>query len=94
MLAGIAARTNRIQLGALVTGVTYRNPAFLAKVVTTFDVVSSGWAILGIGAAWNEVERAHYGVPACVVEWVTEDGPVHAVGLTSECAPERLKPPA
>jgi F420-dependent oxidoreductase-like protein len=61
VLAGIAARTRKIRLGTLVTGVTYRNPAFLAKVVTTLDVVSSGRAILGIGAAWNEDEHRGYG---------------------------------
>src|SRR4051794_16282664 len=54
LLGGVAARTSGIQLGAMVTGVTYRNPAFLAKVVTTLDVISSGRAILGIGAAWND----------------------------------------
>ena len=63
LLGGVAARTARIQLGAMVTGVTYRNPAFLAKVVTTLDVVSSGRAILGIGAAWNEEESRAYGYP-------------------------------
>ncbi|TMD47291.1 MAG: LLM class flavin-dependent oxidoreductase, partial [Chloroflexi bacterium] len=51
-LAGIAARTKKVRLGTLVAGVTYRNPAFLAKEVTTLDIVSSGRAILGIGAAW------------------------------------------
>jgi F420-dependent oxidoreductase-like protein len=61
ILAGVAARTSKIKLGAMVTGVTYRNPAFLAKVVTTLDVVSSGRAILGIGAAWNEDESRAYG---------------------------------
>jgi len=61
VLAGVAARTSRIRLGAMVTGVTYRNPAFLAKVVTTLDIVSSGRAILGIGAAWNEEESRAYG---------------------------------
>jgi len=61
LLSGVAARTSRIQLGAMVTGVTYRNPAFLAKVVTTLDIVSSGRAILGIGAAWNEDESRAYG---------------------------------
>jgi F420-dependent oxidoreductase-like protein len=61
LLAGVGARTSRISLGAMVTGVTYRNPAFLAKVVTTLDVVSSGRAILGIGAAWNEDESRAYG---------------------------------
>jgi len=63
LLGAVAARTSRIQLGAMVTGVTYRNPAFLAKVVTTLDVVSSGRAILGIGAAWNEDESLAYGYP-------------------------------
>jgi F420-dependent oxidoreductase-like protein len=61
LLSGLAARTSRIRLGAMVTGVTYRNPALLAKMVTTLDVVSSGRAILGIGAAWNEEEHRGYG---------------------------------
>jgi F420-dependent oxidoreductase-like protein len=61
VLAGMAARTKKVRLGTLVSGVTYRNPAFLAKVVTTLDVVSSGRAILGIGAAWNEDEHRGYG---------------------------------
>lgn len=61
LLGGVAARTSRIFLGTMVTGVTYRNPAFLAKVVTTLDVVSAGRAILGIGAAWNEDESRAYG---------------------------------
>ena len=61
LLGGIAARTRRASLGTMVTGVTYRNPALLAKEVTTLDVVSGGRAILGIGAAWNEDEHAGYG---------------------------------
>ncbi|HYT25575.1 MAG TPA: LLM class F420-dependent oxidoreductase [Actinomycetota bacterium] len=61
LLGALAARTERARLGALVTGVTYRNPALLAKIVTTLDVISSGRAILGIGAAWNEDEHAGYG---------------------------------
>ena len=60
-LGGLAARTTRILLGTLVTGVTYRNPALLAKMVTTLDTVSAGRAILGIGAAWNEDEHLGYG---------------------------------
>ena len=52
-LAALAAQTNRVRLGTLVTGVTYRNPALLAKMVTTLDVISGGRAVLGIGAAWN-----------------------------------------
>lgn len=63
VLGGIAARTSRIVVGTLVTGVTYRNPAFLAKVVTTLDVMSKGRALLGIGAAWNEAEHVGYGIP-------------------------------
>ena len=61
-LAGLAARTTSVRLGALVTGVTYRNPAILAKTVTTLDVISGGRAMLGIGAAWNEDEHRGYGV--------------------------------
>ncbi len=61
LLGAVAARTSRVQLGTMVTGVTYRNPAFLAKVVTTLDVVSAGRAILGIGAAWNDEESRAYG---------------------------------
>lgn len=60
-LAALAARTKRVRLGTLVTGVTYRNPAFLAKEVTTLDVISAGRAILGLGAAWNEDEHGGYG---------------------------------
>src|ERR1700704_1287338 len=56
-LAALAARTSRVRLGTLVTGVTYRNPALLAKTVTTLDVLSSGRAIMGLGAAWNEEEH-------------------------------------
>ena len=60
-LAALSQRTSRVRLGTLVTGVTYRNPAILAKTVTTLDVLSGGRAILGIGAAWNEDEHRGYG---------------------------------
>jgi F420-dependent oxidoreductase-like protein len=60
-LAALARETKRVRLGTLVTGVTYRNPAFLAKTVTTLDVISGGRAILGLGAAWNEEEHRGYG---------------------------------
>ena len=61
-LAALAASTSKVKLGTLVTGVTYRNPALLAKEVTTLDVISKGRAILGIGAAWNESEHRGYGI--------------------------------
>ena len=61
-LAALASRTTSVLLGTLVTGVTYRNPAILAKTVTTLDVISGGRAMLGIGAAWNEDEHRGYGV--------------------------------
>jgi F420-dependent oxidoreductase-like protein len=62
LLGALAARTDRAMLGTLVTGVTYRNPAILAKIVTTLDVISGGRAFLGIGAAWFDVEHAALGV--------------------------------
>ena len=61
-LSALATQTSRVKLGTLVTGVTYRNPALLAKQVTTLDVISKGRAILGIGAAWNESEHIGYGI--------------------------------
>jgi F420-dependent oxidoreductase-like protein len=61
LLGALAARTTRVELGTLVTGVTYRNPALLAKMVTTLDVISHGRAILGIGAAWYDVEHVGLG---------------------------------
>jgi F420-dependent oxidoreductase-like protein len=61
LLGALAARTNRVKLGTLVTGVTYRNPAMLAKMITTLDVISHGRAILGIGAAWYDVEHEGMG---------------------------------
>jgi F420-dependent oxidoreductase-like protein len=60
-LAALSQRTTKVRLGTQVTGVTYRNPAFLAKVVTTLDVISKGRALMGIGAAWNEDEHRGYG---------------------------------
>lgn len=62
LLGALAARTRRVQLGTLVTGVTYRSPAILAKMITTLDVISRGRAVLGIGAAWYDVEHQGLGV--------------------------------
>jgi F420-dependent oxidoreductase-like protein len=61
LLGALAARTERARLGALVTGVTYRNPALLAKAVTALDVISGGRSYLGIGAAWFEFEHEALG---------------------------------
>jgi F420-dependent oxidoreductase-like protein len=60
-LNALARETKRVRLGTLVTGVTYRNPAMLAKLTTTLDVISGGRAILGLGAAWNEAEHRAFG---------------------------------
>jgi F420-dependent oxidoreductase-like protein len=62
-LGFLAGRTERVTLGLLVTGVTYRYPALLAKTVATLDVLSGGRAQLGIGAAWFEREHRALGVP-------------------------------
>ncbi|HXN04686.1 MAG TPA: LLM class F420-dependent oxidoreductase [Candidatus Acidoferrum sp.] len=60
-LAALARETSKVKLATLVTGVTYRNPALVAKMVTTLDVISKGRAICGIGAAWNDSEHLGYG---------------------------------
>ncbi len=90
-LGFLAGRTTTTQLGVLVTGVTYRHPGLLAKVVTTLDVLSGGRATLGIGAAWYEREHLGLGVPfpplaerferleetlrICLQMWSEDDGP-------------------
>jgi F420-dependent oxidoreductase-like protein len=90
-LGYLAAKTSRIRLGLLVTGVTYRRPGLLAKIVTTLDVLSQGRAQLGIGAAWFEREHVGLGVPfppvperlqwleetlqICLKMWSDDNGP-------------------
>jgi F420-dependent oxidoreductase-like protein len=61
LLAGLAMKTDHVLLGSLVSPITFREPALLAKVVTTLDVVSGGRAVLGIGAAWDTEEHEAYG---------------------------------
>jgi F420-dependent oxidoreductase-like protein len=94
-LGFLAGRTERIRLGLMVTGVTYRHPGLLANIVTTLDVVSQGRAQLGIGAAWYEREHLAYGVPfppvserferleetlqICRQMWSDDDGPYEGV---------------
>ncbi|MDT5339979.1 MAG: hypothetical protein QOD90_5484, partial [Mycobacterium sp.] len=60
-LGALAAATEKVQLGTLVTGNTYRNPTLLAKAITTLDVISQGRAILGIGTGWYELEHDSLG---------------------------------
>jgi F420-dependent oxidoreductase-like protein len=90
-LGFVAGRTERLRLRLLVTGVTYRPPGLLAKIVTTLDVVSGGRAELGIGAAWYEREHRGLGVPfpptaerferleeaiqICLQMWSDDNGP-------------------
>jgi len=62
-LSYLAALTQKVKLGTLVSGVIYRYPAILVKTVTTLDVLSGGRAYLGIGAAWFEREALGLGVP-------------------------------
>ncbi len=62
-LGYLAAHTSTIPLGMLVSGVTYRHPGLLAKIVSTLDVLSGGRAVLGLGAAWFEREHRGLGVP-------------------------------
>jgi F420-dependent oxidoreductase-like protein len=90
-LGYVAAVTERMTLGVLVTGVMYRHPGLLAKIVTTLDVLSGGRARLGIGASWYEREQRGLGVPVvpvaerferleetlqiCLQMWSDDNGP-------------------
>ncbi len=74
LLAGMAVATERVRMGLLVTGVTYRNPALLAKIATTVDHLSRGRLEFGIGAAWAANEHEMYEIR----------GLDHRVGLLSE----------
>ena len=94
-LGFLAGQTERVALGLMVTGVTYRHPGLLAKIVTTLDVLSGGRALLGIGAAWYEREHLALGVPfppvaerferleetlqVCRQMWSDDDGPFDGV---------------
>ena len=61
MITATAVVTNRVKLGILVTGNTYRNPALLAKMAATVDQISNGRLILGIGASWYKREHEAFG---------------------------------
>ncbi len=62
-LAAGAATTQRLRVGCLVTGVTYRHPSVLAKMAATVDQISNGRLEFGLGAAWHEMEHRVYGIP-------------------------------
>jgi len=92
-LGYLAAKTDRMTLGLLVTGVMYRYPGLLAKIVTTLDVLAGGRSRLGIGASWYEREQRGLGVPVvpmserferleetlriCLQMWSPDNGPFH-----------------
>jgi F420-dependent oxidoreductase-like protein len=61
LLSALAVTTNRLRLGQLVSPITLRNPALLAKIVTSVDVISGGRALLGMGAGWDTDEHRRYG---------------------------------
>src|SRR5258708_997273 len=63
VLSAFAAITNRLRIGLMVTGSTYRHPAILANIGATVDVISNGRLEFGIGAGWNETEHNAYGIP-------------------------------
>jgi len=63
LLGALAARTERLRVGLMVTGNTYRHPAVLANIGATVDHISHGRLDFGIGAGWNELESNMYGIP-------------------------------
>lgn len=63
LLAACAARTERLRVGLMVTGNTYRHPAVLANMGATVDIIAHGRLDFGIGAGWNELEHSWYGIP-------------------------------
>jgi len=63
LLTALAASTERLRVGLMVTGNTYRHPAVLANIAATVDIISGGRLDFGIGAGWNELEHNAYGIP-------------------------------
>lgn len=62
-LSAIGARTERVRVGTLVSGNTYRHPAVLAKMAATLDHITNGRVVLGLGSGWQENEHTQYGLP-------------------------------
>lgn len=63
LLAGLAEATSKVEMGPMVTGITYRYPTMLLKEITTVDHISNGRALISIGAAWFEGEHEMFGIP-------------------------------
>jgi F420-dependent oxidoreductase-like protein len=100
LLGYLAGQTRRLKLGTLVSGVHYRHPGLLAKIVTTLDVLSGGRAFLGIGAGWNADESRGLGVPfpplserferleetlrICLQMWQGDEQPIQGAHYTLE----------
>ena len=63
LLSNLAAKTERIRVGLMVTGNTYRHPAVLAHMASTVDIMTNGRLNLGLGAGWNEYEHQSMGIP-------------------------------
>jgi alkanesulfonate monooxygenase SsuD/methylene tetrahydromethanopterin reductase-like flavin-dependent oxidoreductase (luciferase family) len=64
LLAALAAATDRVELGQLVTCISFRNPAILAKMAATVDEIGGGRVTLGLGAGWDDLEYRAFGLPA------------------------------
>ena len=80
-MAAVASQTKRATIGHLVSANTFRNPALLAKMITTIDHISGGRAVLGIGAAWMEPEHTAFGIeygdrPGTRLRWLAEALPI------------------
>lgn len=80
-MAAVAAQTKRATIGHLVSANTFRNPALLAKMITTIDHISGGRAVLGIGAAWFEPEHTGFGIefgdrPGTRLKWLAQALPI------------------
>jgi alkanesulfonate monooxygenase SsuD/methylene tetrahydromethanopterin reductase-like flavin-dependent oxidoreductase (luciferase family) len=80
-MAAVASQTRRATIGHLVSANTFRNPALLAKMITTIDHISGGRAVLGIGAAWMEPEHRAFGFefgdrPGTRLRWLAEALPI------------------
>jgi len=107
-LGYLAGCTSRAQLLTLVTGVVYRHPGLLAKIISTLDVLSGGRAWLGIGAAWNHEEASGLGIPfppvaerferleetlqICLQMWRGDESPFHGVHYQLERPLNRPQP--